>query len=232
MPPYKIVLADQQGLFRQGIRRIIEEQEHFKIVGEAGDSSSLIRIANDLKPHLLIIDAYLPYIGGIDAFREISRTCHDTKCLFLTGQRDLLQYALLSGANGYLLKQDPDVELIRAIKAIQEGNRYISRLLSDYIGDLLSTGGKTDLDANLSARETQILKMIAEGKLNREIADLLCISVRTVEHHRANMLRKLRLNRPADLVRYAIKKGYVVSPALLIFVTSALNSLAAMPWQP
>lgn len=213
MPPYKIIIADQQSLFRQGIKRIIEEVQSLKVIDETGDGLALVKLLRRLHPDMIILEVVLPNLGGIDVIAEARRILPDLKAIFLTAQHEYLQPAMAAGADGYLLKQDADVELIAAIKMVRNGGRYVSRLLSEHIAELMAAkkpnGKPESLTEILSLRERQVLKLIAEGKLNREIADLFCISVRTVEHHRANIIRKLKTSRPADLVKYAMRKGYI-----------------------
>jgi len=213
MPPYKIIIADQQSLFRQGVKRIIEEVQSLKVIDETGDGLALVKLLRRLHPDMIILEVVLPNLGGIDVIAEAKRIRPDLKSIFLTAQHEYLQPAMAAGADGYLLKQDADVELIAAIKTVRNGSRYVSQLLSEHIAELMAAkrpnGRHESFTEVLSLRERQVLKLIAEGKLNREIADLFCISVRTVEHHRANIIRKLKTSRPADLVKYAMRKGYI-----------------------
>jgi DNA-binding NarL/FixJ family response regulator len=209
---YRIVLADNHVIFRQGMKRLIDEEPGLEVVGEANDGSELVNRLHDFKPDLVILDISMPEIGGIDAAREIRNHHPNVKVLMLTMHNNMeyLYHAISAGAQGYLLKEDSDIELFSAIETIQKGGVYVSRLLS---GEL--TGGLSDLCKGkgkltgkpLSNREIEILKLIAEGKLNKEIADLFEISVRTVEKHRANILKKLNLNKTVELVRYAIQHG-------------------------
>ncbi len=213
MLPYKLVLADQQSLFRQGIKRIIEEVPSLKVIEETGDGLELVKLLKRLHPNMIILEVNLLNLGGIDAIAEAKKIRPNLKSIFLTSQPEYLQPAMAVGADGYLLKQDADVELIAAINTVRSGSRYVSQLLSEHIVELIATrdhrGWSASFEEILSIRERQVLKLIAEGKLNREIADLFCISVRTVEHHRANIIRKLKTSRPVDLIRYAMKKGYI-----------------------
>ena len=208
----KIVIADDHGLFREGIRRIIEENPELEVVGEARDGHQLLELLKGSKPDLVILDISMPNIRGIEATREIKMAYPHLKVLILTMHKDknYVYNSLSAGADGYLVKEDAGTELFHAIKAIRRGGTYITPLLaSELTDDLLQTyQGKNPFKADkLTTREREVLQLIAEGKSNRQIAKLLFISVRTVENHRANMMRKLKMKGTADLVRYAIQSG-------------------------
>lgn len=213
---YRIVLADDHNLFRRGLKGIIESTAGFEVIGEAVDGLELLRLLRTTSPDMVIVDISMPNIRGIEAVREIRKGWPDMKVLILTMHKDqsYLHEAIIAGAQGYLLKEDTDPELFSAIERVRQGKIYVSPNLSEnLIEDLAHRGsGRVSRpfgpDA-LTTREKEVLKLIAESKSSREVADLLCISVRTVERHRANILDKLRIKRTADLVKYAIRKGYV-----------------------
>jgi DNA-binding NarL/FixJ family response regulator len=216
MEPFRIVLADDHILVRQGLRRILEEMADLEVIGEAGDGLELLKLLEKITPQIILLDISMPNLRGMEAIREIKALAPETKILILTMHKDkeYLYQAVSAGANGYLLKEDADTELSTAIETIRRGKVYISPLLSgDLAGDWAQTyRGKSKIPYepdNLTTREREVLKMIAEGKSSKEIADLLFISVRTVERHRANLMDKLSLKKTADLVKYAIQKGYV-----------------------
>ena len=214
MPPYRIVLADDHVMFRQGIKRIIEKIEGLEVIGEASDGLELLRLLNELKPDIVFLDISMPNIRGIEVTREIKSLHPDVKVLILTMHRkkEYLYHAISAGAKGYLLKEDSDVELFSAIDTIRKGGFYVTRLLAGELAEDISHLYKGDArlpSEPLTTREREVLKLIAEGKSNREIANLLYISIRTVENHRANIMRKLNLSKTADMVRYAIEKGYI-----------------------
>lgn len=216
MRPYNIVLADDHVLFCEGIKRIISEISDLEVVGEARDGLQLLALLKQLTPDLVILDISMPNIRGIEATREIKMTHPDVKVLILTmhKDKDYLYHAISAGADGYLLKEDADTELFSAIETIRQGKTYISPLLTGEVTDdlLRIYRGNHQLPIdNLTTREREVLQLLAEGKSNREIADLLFISVRTVENHRAKIMRKLNLKRTADLVRYAIQKGIILA---------------------
>ena len=213
MLPYRIVLADDHVMFRQGIKRIIEGIEGLEVIGEASDGFELLNLLNELKPDIVFLDISMPNMRGIEATREIKSLHPDVKVLILTMHRkkEYLYHAISAGAQGYLLKEDSDVELFSAIETIRKGGFYVTRLLAGELVEDISHmyKGNTQLPSEpLTTRERQVLKLIAEGKSNREIADLLYISIRTVENHRANIMKKLNLSKTAEIVKYAILKGY------------------------
>ena len=214
--PYRIVLADDHVILRQGIKKMIEEVADLKVVGETSDGLELLNIVKDLTPNMVILDISMPNLRGIEATREIKTICPDVKVLILTMHKDmeLLHHAVSAGADGYMLKEDSDMELFSAIEKVRQRGIYISRLLSrelldDWVQTCRGRNYKPPVE-RLSTREREVLKLIAEGKTSKEIADLLYISVRTVENHRANITKKLGLKRTADLVKYAIRKGYTL----------------------
>ncbi len=216
-----ILLADDHAMFRCGIRRILQGIDGVKVVGEASDGFELIQLMKKISPQLVILDISMPNLRGLEAMREIKVINPDVKVLILTMHKDeeYLQDAFAAGAEGYLVKDDAETELISALDTLKKGGTYISPLLAPQLGDLLwqktrpIPGQKSKPEKSLTIREREIIKLIAEGKSAQEVAELLFISRRTVQHHRANIISKLKLKKTADLVRYAIKKGYTASGA-------------------
>ena len=203
MEGYRIVLADDHALFRQGLRKIIEGVADLEVAGEAGDGLELLSLLQTTDTHLVILDISMPKLRGIEAIRIIRKKHGEVKVLVLTMHPEYLHQALSAGANGYLVKEDADRELFTAIDAIRQGRQYVSPRLRKELPD-----DKAQISEPLSLRETEVLKLIAAGKSNKEIAETLFISVRTAEAHHASILGKLSLKNTADLVRYAIEKGY------------------------
>ena len=214
MTPFRIILADNHTLCRQGIRRIIEEESIFKVVGEVGDGLELLDILNDVKTDMIILNICMPNLRGLEAAKTIKAILPDIKILILTMRRNTAYFkkAVSNGVEGYLLKEDADLELLTAIETIRQGETYISPILQkDLIGHLIQFYQKGVLPTEdpLTAREREVLRSIAEGKSSREIGDTLHISIRTVQNHRANITKKLQVKGTANLVRYAITKGYI-----------------------
>ena len=208
-----IVLADDHVMFRKGVKRIIEETPALEVVGEANDGLELLRLLKAQEPKLVILDISMPRLRGLEATREIKKLYPQVKVILLTMHRskEFLQQALEAGADGFLLKEDADFELLRAIQAVREGKKFISPLLSTEMADLALRDKPADPDP-LTLREKTIVKLLAEGKTPKEIADLLYISVFTVRRHRDNIMRKLNLKRLADLIRYALSRGITTGP--------------------
>lgn len=216
MNTYKILLADDHALFRQGLKRILSEAADLEVIGEVADGLELLKLLNKIKPHMIILDISMPNIRGIEAIPEIKSINPDAKILVLTMHRDMeyLHQTISSGADGYLLKEDADNELFFAINKIKQGRIYVSPKLSEYLTEDWAKMHRGEHDSSFEAelltkREREILKLVAEGKSSKEIASLLNISIRTVEHHRANMMGKLNLQNIADLIKYAIRKNYI-----------------------
>jgi DNA-binding NarL/FixJ family response regulator len=214
---YSIVLVDDHLMFRQGVRSILEESEDLEIVGEVGDGLALLKLLRKETPDLIILDISMPHLRGLEAIREVKSMAPQVKVLILsmhTGT-EYVYHAISAGADGYLLKEDADTELFTAIKTIGEGKHYISPLLSgELTHNLIQARHKGQVikpSEPLTTREREILKLIAEGTANKKISNLLSISVRTVERHRANIIRKLNIKQTANLVKYAIRKGYTSS---------------------
>jgi len=204
MGKYRIVLADDHALFRQGLRKIIEDVADLEVAGEAGDGLELLSLLETDPPRMVILDISMPKLRGIEAIREVKKRFSAVKVLVLTMHREYLHQALSAGAEGYLLKEDADRELFSAIDRIRQERSYISPRLREELGE-----DEVPVPEPLSVRETEVLNLIAGGKSNRGIAEILFISVRTVEAHRATILSKLNLRNTADLVRYSIEKGFV-----------------------
>ncbi|HLP60414.1 MAG TPA: response regulator transcription factor [Candidatus Deferrimicrobium sp.] len=215
MKPYRLVLADDHVIFRQGIKGLLSEKPDLEVIGEAGSGLELINLFHKgLRPDMVILDISMPDLRGIEAAEEIKSICPAVKILILTmhKSKEYLYHCISSGAHGYMLKEDSDVELFSAIETIRKGDIFVSRLLTKELAEDLShiyQGEMTPAKDPLTPREREILKMVAEGKQNKDISDLLFISIRTVENHRANIMSKLKFKKTADLIRYAIQKGYI-----------------------
>lgn len=215
MTPFHVVLADDHALIRQGLKKIIEEDQNFKVIGEVGDGLELLNFLRDTTPDLIVLDISMPNLRGIEAIAEAKKLCPKVKILLLTMHKNEQYFncAMSAGADGYMLKEDSDSELLDAINTVLDGDMYVSAFFNELVRDksLISFRNKDRKTVGevLTTRERQVLKLVAEGETSRDIATKLSISTRTVEHHRANLMKKLQLKNAADLIRYAISKGYV-----------------------
>ncbi len=200
-----VLLADDHSLVRRGFRRILEDEEGMQVVGEASNGVEAIRLSHELKPKVVVMDLSMPELDGVQATREIVKHLPDTQVLVLSMHSDdnYVRNALDAGAKGYLLKSAIDVDLVGAIRAVAEGQRFIGSGLK-YVAQ-----EQDDELKRLTAREKQVLQLIAQGKSNKEIASLLELSVNTVSVHRANLMEKMNIHRTAELVLFAIRKGLV-----------------------
>jgi len=204
---FEILLADDHALFRKGIRKIIEEVDGLAVCGEANDGMELLELLKTTHPDLIILDISMPNLRGLEATEEIKRRYPEIKILLLTMHRkkSFVQLGLKAGADGFLLKEDADSELYRAIESLKQGEKYFSPLISTIMFDLTQSRPETEA---LTKREREVLKLLAEGKKPREIADILFVSIYTVRTHRNNIMKKLKLKGVADLIRYAISHGF------------------------
>jgi DNA-binding NarL/FixJ family response regulator len=209
-----IVIAEDQTLVREGLRSLIAAEKCYQVIGEAEDGLQAIRCVKRLKPDLVLIDLAMPKMSGISAIREIKRLEPDTKIIALTFHTsdEYILAAFDAGAEGYCLKSDTYIELITAMRCVLEGKKYLSPEISEKILEGFlekKKEGAVSTWGNLTQREIEVLKLVAEGYSSPEIANLLGISPKTADKHRANMMKKLDLHNAAALTAYAIEKGLV-----------------------
>ncbi|KID28494.1 response regulator [Prauserella rugosa] len=212
--PVRILLADDHVLVRRGVRLILDGEPDLTVVAEVGDGPEAIARARELEPDLAILDIAMPRLTGLQAARELAHDLPNMRILLLT-MYDNEQYffeALKAGASGYVLKSVADRDLIEACRAAMRGEPFVypetvSALVRDYLDR--ARGGGDVPDKTITDREEEILKLVAEGHSGKEIADLLYISAKTVERHRANLLQKLGLKDRLELTRYAIRAGLI-----------------------
>lgn len=215
MAKIRIMLADDHTLFRQGIRTLISAEPDMEVVGEAPNGGDAVDKANEVRPDVVLMDIGMPVLNGLDATQQIRRTYPTTKVLILT-QHDNDEYVyriLQAGAAGYVLKRSAGAELVSAIRNVNRGDAFLypsmsKGLLSDYLKRAEAGQEKASYDG-LTERERQILKMIADGCTNQQIAHLLCLSVKTVQAHRGHLMEKLNMHDRTELVKYAIRKGII-----------------------
>ena len=217
MKPLRIVLADDHVMFRQGIRNILGSRKDLEVVAEAGDGLELLDVLKRTEADLIIMDISMPHLRGLEATREIKKLNPRLRVLLLTMHKEMeyVSAAIQAGAEGYLLKEDADTELFQAIGRIREGSSYLSPLLASSAAHELIrrrlSGQDGTAPEQLTLREREVLTLVAEGISSKEIAARLFISTRTAEHHRANIIRKLNVHSAAQLIKYAIQKGYTSS---------------------
>jgi DNA-binding NarL/FixJ family response regulator len=211
----KIVLAEDHTILREGLRALLSADPNFEIIGEARDGREAVRCVEKLEPDLLLMDLSMPRMSGMDAIREIKKRFPAIKVIALTVHKteEYLLTTLQAGADGYVLKDATHEELVMAIKSVMGGKSYLSPGVSEKVieGYLVGKESNRSLSTweTLSQREREVLKLIAEGYKNKEIAEDLCISLKTVEKHRANLMKKLDLHNAAALTVYAVQKGLV-----------------------
>jgi DNA-binding NarL/FixJ family response regulator len=207
--PIKVLLADDHLIVRQGLKSLLE-REGFGVVGEAADGHRAIELARELRPDVAILDYSMPLLNGIDAAREIIQGDSGTRAVLLTMHTEdqYILAAIKVGIRGLVMKSQASEDLVRAIREVHSGGFYLSPAVSRTVVEAYLK--KTDPPADpLSARERQVLQLVAEGKSTKEIAALLAISFKTVESHRCRMMEKLGLHETASLVRYAIRQGLI-----------------------
>jgi DNA-binding NarL/FixJ family response regulator len=211
----RVLLADDHVLIRAGLRLVVEGQPDLTVVGEAGDGREAVAMAESLKPDVVVMDIGMPNLNGIEAARQVIEKLPGAQVVMLSMHSDegYVLRALKAGAKAYLLKDSAEADLARAIRAAAEGKSFFSPavgkvLLEDYVRKLQRTGGEDSYEL-LSPREREILQLVAEGKSSKDIANVLNLSVYTVETHRARVMQKLNLRGIPELILYAVRKGII-----------------------
>jgi len=218
MPKIKCLLVDDHTLFRQGVRRLLESESDFEVVGEASDGGEAVEKARELRPDIVLMDIGMPGLSSFESSRQIKKNRMETKILFLTmyEDEDYLVQCLEVGASGYVLKDTPAPQLLTAVKDVYKGGKYLSsQVLGKLVEDFRSRVRDTRMRPRISTltpREREILKLLAEGNSVKEIAVILGLSVKTVEAHKFNLMRKLDIHNKAQLVTYAIQKKIIKIP--------------------
>ncbi len=209
------MLADDHAIVRRGLRSLLETDPSIEVVGEASDGMEALRLAESLAPDVAIVDIAMPMLNGIEVTERLRHQTPAPKVLVLSMHTDesYILRALAAGAQAYLLKDATDEELWPALKAVSAGKPYVSQVVSsvlmeDYVRHLQSKG-LTDTFHLLTAREREVLQLLAEGRSNKEVAAVLDVGLSTVETHRANLMQKLNLHNTAEIVLYAVRKGII-----------------------
>lgn len=212
-PPIRVLLADDHALVRQGFRRILDDEPDINVVGEAGGGAEAIALDHKLDPDVVVLDLGMPEINGLHAAIEIVRKHPQRRILMLSMHADpqYVRNAFDAGVKGYILKNALETDLIRAVRTVAGGGRFVSPELADPAATPASATEADDPFTRLSAREIQVLRLIALGRSNKEIAVLLGVSANTVAVHRTNLMATLGIHKAAELVLIAVKKG-LVSP--------------------
>jgi two-component system, NarL family, response regulator NreC len=220
MPRIRILLADDHTLFRQGVKTLLASESDMEVVGEAADNGSAAEKAAELKPDVVLLDIGMPGPSSFETARQIKKNRPETRVLFLTmyDDEDYLVESMEVGANGYVLKDSPAAQLVAAVRDVHRGGSYLSpRMLSQLVDDFrtrVKTTDRVPRFATLTPREKEVLKMLAEGNSVKEVAGQLKLSVKTVEAHKFNLMRKLDIHNKAHLVQYAIQKKVIILPVL------------------
>lgn len=209
----QILIADDHGVLRAGLRALLSSEKDLEIVGEAGSGEQALAMAQELKPDLILLDISLPDLSGIEVTRQLKEDRPGIRVLILTVHEDegLLQEAIRAGAAGYIIKRAVESELIDAIRAVSRGDLYVHPAMTRVLlRDMAPTPSPKQPTVEMpTPREIDVLRYIAQGYTNRQTAEALSISVRTVESHRANLMSKLGLNSRVELVRYAKENGFI-----------------------
>jgi DNA-binding NarL/FixJ family response regulator len=215
MSQIRILVADDHGIVRKGLRFLLDRQAGMEVVGEASEGREAVRLCEELKPNIVIMDVAMPQLNGIDATSQIIKSNPGIGIVILSMHADesYLVRALSAGAKGYLLKDSAEVDLVRAVQVVAQGRPFFSpqiaqSLLEDYVKTLQQRGLQDSHDL-LTDREREVLQLLAEGKSNKEVATILDLSTYTIETHRTNLMHKLNLHNTAEIVLYAVRKKII-----------------------
>jgi len=212
----RILLADDHQIMREGLKSLLEKQLDIEVIGQADNGRSAIRLATELCPDVVVMDVAMPDLNGIEATREILGRQPETKVLALSmhNERKFVARMLQAGASGYMLKDCAFKELVNAVRTVADDRKYLdpsiaSIVIDEYVN--ISKSNEVQEGPKLSPRERETLQLIAEGKSSKEIANILHISIKTVQTHHQHIMRKLNVNNIADLIKYALREG-ITSP--------------------
>ena len=215
MAKIRVLLAEDHATVRHGLKLLINRQPDMEVVGEAGDGRGAVECAGNLKPNVAVVDIAMPGMNGLAATKAIRESAPTTAVVALTRYDDdaYVQELLNAGASGYVLKQSPSAELVEAVRAAAAGRRYLDRSLAARVaGTMMNPHGRRAAPSPITDRETEVLRLMALGHSNKEIAAMLDLSVKTIEVHKTNATRKLGLTGRTDVVRYALLQGWLREP--------------------
>lgn len=213
MSKLKVLLADDHPVVRSGLKGLIDAQDDMRVIGEVIDGSAAVQAAHDLRPDVVVMDVSMPGVGGVEATERIRRDVPSVRVLALTAHEDrgYLQLLLKAGASGYVLKRAAADDLVRAVRTVAAGGTYVDpSVAGQLVGNTGSVGG-TEHAGELSERESEVLRLIAQGHAVKQIASRLDVSVRTVETYKARGMEKLGLATRAELVRFAVRQGWLTT---------------------
>jgi DNA-binding NarL/FixJ family response regulator len=236
MTKQRVLIAEDHAILRDGLRSLLSSDPDLEVAGEARDGREAVQCVQNQKPDIVLMDLSMPRLHGVEAVREIKRMAPETKILVLTvhENEEYISATLEAGVNGYLLKKDAThAELLTAMRAILKGRLYLSPAISEKLVEGYLVGRKS-LKAcstweTLTSREREILKLIAEGYRTKEIADSLCISVKTAENHRSNLMKKLGLRNVAAVTAFAVEKGLLGNRGRGVLGPHGANGCPAAP---
>ena len=214
MNKIRVLLADDHTILRDGIRALLEDQADIEVIGEAQDGQATVKMTAKLQPDVVVMDIAMPLLNGLEATRQIQRDFPQVKVLILTmhENEEYIRQVLAAGALGYVLKDAAARDLLGAIRSVYQGEAVLSPAITRLvIEDYLRWGDIRPPDSSngLTSREREVLQLIAEGYTNKEIAEILCISIKTVQSHRTNLMSKLDLHDRGELIKYAIQKKII-----------------------
>jgi len=216
MSKIRVLIAEDHATVREGLKLILGAQSDIEVVADTGDGRTAITLTQQLRPDIVLMDISMPGLNGQKATEQLKECCPEVHVLALTRHQEdgYLQQMLRAGASGYILKQSPPAELIHAIRAVANGGKYLDstvagRMMGSYVGRSVISGQTL---SELSERETEVLRLIAWGYSNKEIANRLNLSVKTIESHKANAMKKLGMSSRIDIVRYAVVQGWMDHP--------------------
>jgi len=210
-PIRRIIIVDDHEAIRRGVRQIVETKPYYQVVGETGDGRSALEMAKDVRPDIAIIDYSIPELNGLDLSHALKRQNPRIEILLYTmhDREEIVMDVLRAGVRGFVLQSDTEKHLLAALDALAIHRPYFSGAISETLLGQFLESKTTEMASSLTHREREIVQQVAEGRINKEIAARLSISIKTVETHRASAMRKLKLNTTADLVRYAVRNQLI-----------------------